>query len=76
MSNLSALLRHNKHVEEMEKRCPRLIQIYFDGHEVLTFEDGHKVLEKLLPDTYEPYIIEMLWDRKIVYVLQAENNIE
>lgn len=53
---------------------PRVIQLFFDQIEVMKIENGQKVYEKLVPDTYKPILVEMLWDGEVVYVLQAEKH--
>ena len=53
------------------KHQPRIIQLHFDGIEVMRIEDGKKCQEVLLPIDIEPEVIEMRWDGEIVYAIRA-----
>ncbi len=53
---------------------PRVIQLHFDGIEVLRIEDGKKSYEKLVLASVEPELIEMRYDGEIVYVLAANSS--
>ena len=48
---------------------PRIIQLHFDGIEVLRIEDGNKCKEVLLPAGTTPKSVEMRWDGEVVYKL-------
>lgn len=68
MSDLEFLLTQ----KQFPKDCqPRMIQLYFDGVEVLRIEDGHKVYEKLVTADITPELMEMYWDREVVYALKT-----
>ena len=41
--------------------------MYFDGLEVLRIEDGNKCHEILFPPGHQPNLMEMMWDREVVY---------
>lgn len=68
MSNLEMLLAQNQLPLDYQ---PRIIQLYFDGLEVLRIEDGHQVYEKLVPADIAPELMEMYWDREVVYALKT-----
>ena len=54
------------------KHQPRIIQLHFDGIEVMRIEDGKKCQEVLIPIDIEPEVIEMRWDGEVVYAGAAE----
>ena len=68
MSNLEMLLAQNQLPRGYQ---PRIIQLYFDGVEVLRIESGHKVYEKLVAADIAPELMEMYWDREVVYALKT-----
>lgn len=53
---------------------PKVIQLHFDGIEVLRIEGGNKSYEKLIPVGVEPDLIEMRWDGEIVYALAPKSS--
>ena len=53
---------------------PRIIQLYFDGVEVLRIEDGKKSYEVLVPSGIEPELIEMRWDGEVVYAISPPSS--
>lgn len=53
---------------------PRVIQLHFDGIEVLRIEDGRKSYEKLVSGSTSTETIEMRYDGEIVYVLAANSS--
>lgn len=53
------------------KHQPKIIQIHFDGIEVMRIEDGKKCQEVLVPTDMEPEVIEMRWDGEVVYAISA-----
>ena len=53
---------------------PRIVQLHFDGIEVLRIEDGRKSYEKLVSPGVEPDLVEMRWDGEIVYALAPKSS--
>ena len=49
---------------------PQKIQLFFNGIEVLRIEDGLKVYEQLVPDDWQPDLMQLFWDSKEVYALR------
>lgn len=68
MLNLELLLRNQNQLAKNYK--PQIIQLYFNGIEVMRIENGEKIYEMLVPDNFEPELIEMSWDKEIVYALK------
>lgn len=68
MSNLEILLAQNQLPLDYQ---PQIIQLFFDGVEVLRIESGHKVYEKLVRADMTPELMEMYWDREVVYALKT-----
>ena len=49
---------------------PQIIQLFFDQIEVLRIENERKVFEKLVSINCKPYLIEMYWDKNLVYAVR------
>lgn len=52
---------------------PRIIQIKFDGIEVIRIENGEKSKEVMVRADKKPELIEMLWDGEVVYAIAPQS---
>ena len=53
---------------------PKVVQLHFDGIEVLRIEDGKECYKQLVAAAVEPDLIEMRWDGEIVYALAPKSS--
>lgn len=53
---------------------PKVIQIKFDGIEVIRIEDGRKSKEVMVCADKKPALIEMLWDGEVVYAIAPQSD--
>ena len=65
------------HQPEIIQQQPGVIQIFLDGVEIFSTEDGNDECSKNLADTsQQPEVLEMTWNGMVVYSMKLPSSVD